>query len=253
MNRHLLFLFGVGVMALAGQLSAQAGKQLSPDLINAYDRKGFLTPNFKEAVHDLVNARDQLQKAQVEQKKFEHDLPDLEQQVADARAKTVALRQELSQYDNPEENDFTVLQAKVNDPAAKPEEVIELAQAYVWTYPASPHESDAQVYLATLQKKLADQRQAEKDSEAAREAAHAQLVKRAQAHDLSMAEWRDFLRGMSQDDLVKLFGPPSSKQDDYWYYDGEWVVIPSQAQKVGLQINFEAGRVITVDAKPPPP
>jgi hypothetical protein len=58
---------------------------------------------------------------------------------------------------------------------------------------------------------------------------------------------------MSQDDLVKLFGQPSSKQDDYWFYEGEWIVNPANSQKVGMQINFEAGRVINVDAKPPPP
>ena len=253
MRRRLLLFCGAGTLAFLGQVSAHADKQLSPDLIDQYDHRGYFTPNFKQAVRDLVNAREQLQKAQGEQKKFEQDLPGLEQQVAEARAKTVALRQELAQYDHPEENDFTELQVRMNDPAAKPGEVLALAQAYVWTYPASPHASDAQEYLSTLQRKLADQQQAEKDAEAAREAAHAQLVQRALAHDLSIAEWRDFLRGMSENDVVKLLGQPSSTQDDYWFYDGEWVVSPAQARKVGMQINFEAGRVITVDAKPPPP
>ena len=253
MKRHHLLFCAAGILAFLGQLSAHADKQLSPDLIDAYDRKGLFTPDFKQAIHDYVSAREQLQRAQEEQAKFEKDLPGLEQQVAEARAKTVALRQELARYDHPEESDFAVLQARMNDRSARPGEVVVLAQAYVWTYPASPHEADAQRYLATLQRKIADQQQAEKDAEAAREAAHALLVQRAQAHDLSLAEWRDFLRGMSEEDMIKLLGQPSSKQDDYWFYDGQWVVVPGQAQKVGLQINFEAGRAITVDAKPPPP
>jgi hypothetical protein len=251
MKRPALILAG----ALAGlvPLGAHADRQLSPELIDQYDHNGYFTPNFKEAIHELVDAREALDKAQAEQKKFEQDLPALEQQAAEAQAQTVALRQELAKYDHPDENDFAALQAKAQDPAAKDEDVIALAQAYVWTYPASPHEADAQQLLVTWQTKLANQQQAERDAEAAREAAHAALVRRALAHDLSLVEWRDFLRGMSQEDLVKLFGQPSSRQDDYWFYDGEWVVNPANSQRAGLQINFDAGRVLSVDAKPPPP
>ncbi len=64
-----------------------------------------------------------------------------------------------------------------------------------------------------------------------REAAHADLIRRAQAHNLSLGEWRELLRGMSQDDLVRLFGQPSTKQDDYWFYDGEWIVKPFRFPK----------------------
>ncbi len=253
MNRHFLIFCGAGALALIGPASARADKQLSPELLDRYDRLGYFTPNFKAAIHELVTAREQLYKVQAEQKKFERDLPALQQEAADAQAKTVALRQELALYDHPEETDFTALQAQVGDPAAKPEDVIAMAQAYVWTYPASPHEADAQHYLSTWQGKIAARAQADKDAEAAREAARAQLIQRAQAHELTLTEWRDFLRGMSQVDLVKLFGQPSSKQDDYWFYDGEWIVNPANSQKVGMEINFEAGRVLSVDAKPPPP
>jgi hypothetical protein len=253
MNRHLLFSCGVAAMALLGPLSARADGALSPGLIDDYDRKGLLTPNFKEAVRDLVSARAELQKAQDDQKKFQKELPALEQQVAEAKAKTVALRQQLALYDHPEESDFIELQARRNDPTAKPGDVIALAQAYVWTYPASPHETDARQYLATLQRQLADQQQAQKEAEAARAAAHARMIQRAQAHDLSMSEWRDLLRGMAQEDVVQLLGPPTSQRNDYWFYDGAWAASPGASEKVGLQINFLAGRVITVDAKPPPP
>jgi hypothetical protein len=253
MKRHTLILGGAWALAWLSPIAAHADGKLSPDLIDEYDRRGYFTPNFKAAIHNLVEAHEAFDKAQAEQRKFEQDLPALQQQAAEAQAKTVALQQQLAIYDHPDENDFTALQAKVHDPASQPEDVIALAQAYVWTYPSSPHEADAQEYLSTWQKKLADQVQADKDAEAAREAAHAELVRRAQAHDLSLTEWRDFLRGMSQDDLVKLFGQPTAKQDDYWFYDGGWVVNPSNAQKAGLQINFDAGRVLTVDAKPPPP
>jgi hypothetical protein len=252
MKKLLLFSCAMTLL-VAGPLPAQADRPLSAERLDRLDHEGYFTPNFKAAVRDLVTTQQELQKAQAEQKKFEQDLPGLQRQATEAQAKTAALRQELVQYDHPEENDFNVLEDQMKNPSAKPEDIIALAQAYVWTYPTSPHEPDAQHDLATLQQKIADQKQAEKDAEAAREAARAKLVQRAQAHDLSLPEWRDFLRGMSQDDLVKLLGQPSSKQDDYWFYTGGWVVNPAGGQKVGMQINFDAGRVITVDAKPSPP
>jgi hypothetical protein len=248
------FLIGItGALAWLSPMAAHADRKLSPELFDQYDRRGYFTPNFKTALIDMVQAHEALDKALAEQKNFEKDLPELQKEAADAQAKTVTLRQQLAVYDHPDENDFDALRKLIHDPAAKAGEVIALAQAYVWTYPTSPHEPAAQEFLDTWQKKLADQQQAEKDAEAAREAAHAALVRRGQAHDLSIAEWRDLLHGLSQDDLVKLFGQPTSRQGDYWFYEGGWAVNPALPQKQGLQINFDAGRVITVDAKPAAP
>jgi len=253
MKRHLLLPGVAGALALLASVSAQADRKLSPELLDQYDRKGYFTPNFKAALYDYVDAREALDKAQVEQAKFEKDLPALEQQSAVAQAKTAALRQELARFDHPEEIDFTALQAKAKEAAAPAGEVIALAQAYVWTYPDCAHEAEAQQILSRWQARLAADQQAQKEAEAARAAAHAELVRRALARDLSLPEWRDFLRGMSQVDLVKLLGQPSSTQDDYWFYEGGWIVNPANPQKAALQINFEAGRVISVDAKPPSP
>jgi len=141
----------------------------------------------------------------------------------------------------------------MSDPTAKEEDLIAQAQAYVWTYPASPHESEAQQYLEQIEKKMAAERKAIADAQAARDAAHAKLVQRAKAHDLNLGEWRDFLRDMSQDDLVKLLGQPTSQEDGYWIYSGDWVLDPNTRQKAGMEINFNAGRVISVAEKLPSP
>jgi len=58
---------------------------------------------------------------------------------------------------------------------------------------------------------------------------------------------------MSQDDLVKLLGHPSSHDGDYWIYAGNWMVDSTTKQKVGMEINFSGGRVISVDERPPQP
>ncbi len=79
------------------------------------------------------------------------------------------------------------------------------------------------------------------------------MVQRAQAHDLNIDEWRDFLRNMSQDDLVKLIGRPTSQSLDYWDYAGEWITDPTTHRKVGLQITFNAARVLNVDEMPAQP
>jgi hypothetical protein len=255
MNWHVALSVVAGFATL-GLIAAPAhadSKQLSPERLDMLDQLGYFTPGFKTAVHDLVDTKHALEQAKAEQAKLTAQLPGLQKQAADAEAKASALRQELAKYEHPDETDFAALQQRMNDSGAKPEEQIALAQAYVWTYPASPHESDAQQYLQQTQKKLADQQQAEKDAETARAAAHAKLVQRALAHDLSVGEWRDFLRDMSQDDLVKLLGRPTSQTGDYWIYRGDWITDPTTHQKVGLEINFDAGRVISLDEKPPPP
>jgi hypothetical protein len=255
MKRRMPLFMATGFvfLTLGFALRADDTKQLSPERLDELDQLGYFTPAFKQAVRDYVSAKDALKDTKADQAKLELELPGLRQQASESQVKADALRQELAKYEHPEENDFTLLQAKMADHGAKPEEQLALAQAYVWTYPASPHASDAQQDLEQVKKKLADQLQAQKDADAARAAAHADLVRRAKARDLTLPEWRDFLRGMSQTELVNLIGHPTSQIDDYWIYSGDWSVNPSSKRKAGLQINFDAGRVLTVDEKPASP
>ena len=255
MNHRILLFFIASATALGPSSGPAHGDttQLSPERLDELDKRGFFTPDFKTAVHDFVNARHNLAQANADQKELKLDLPDLQTRASEVEAKEAALRHELDKYEHPDEADYLVLQNLMNDSSAKPVDQMALAQAYVWTYPSSPHQADAQEYLRMIQKSLADQKQAEKDANAARVAAHAALVKRAQAHDLSMAEWRDLLRDMSQDDLLKLMGRPSLIAPDYWIYSGGWALDPTTSQKVGMVVNFNAGRVISVSEKAPPP
>jgi len=253
MNCRLALSFAAAFAAFGlapSPVCADSG-QMTPEHLDMLDKAGCFTPGFKTAVRELVDSKQAAAEIATEQKKLELQLPGLQQQAKDAEAKAEALRKELATYDHPEESDFTALQNRMNDANAKPEDQIALAQAYVWTYPASPHESEAQQYLEQIQKKLADESQAEKDAEAARAAAHAKLVQRAQARDLSVSEWRDFLRDMSQNDLVTLIGRPTNQTEDYWTYSGAWVTDPTTQKRVGIQINFNAGRVLSVDEIPP--
>ena len=255
MNRHVALSVVAGFAALWLTLTPGLAdcERLSPERLDMLDHLGYFTPGFKAAVHDLVDSQHALEQAGVEQAKLIRDLLDLQRQMAETEAKAAALREELAKVEHPEETDFVTLQNRMNEAGAKTEDQIALAQAYVWTYPASPHESDAQQYLQQMQKKLADQRQAERDAEAARAVARAKLVQRAQARDLNLNEWRDFLRDMSQDDLVKILGRPTSQKGDYWIYSGDWIADPATNQKVGMEINFNAGRVLSVGEEPHSP
>src|SRR5258708_5211071 len=179
-------LLALGLSSIMGHADTnELSNQLSPEKLDMLDHAGIFTPAFKAAVHELVNNKHALEQAQEDNKKLALELPGLQNQAQQAQAKAVALRQELAKYEHPEETDFVALQSKMNDTSAKLEDRIAVAQAYVWAYPASPHESVAQQYLQQLQKKVTDQVQGEKDVEAARVAAHAKLIQRARAHDLS--------------------------------------------------------------------
>ncbi len=247
----VIVVLGLGALTLVPlPLCADQVKHLSPDRIDVLDQRGVFKPEFKSAIHALVDALQQTRDAEAEQKKIELELPALNDQVQQAEAKAAALRRELAKYEHTDEGDFAALQARMSDATAKPEEQLALAQAYIWTYPASPHAGHAQQYLQQVQKKIADALQAAKDAQAARAAAQAKLVEGAEARNLSLSDWRDFLRDMSQADLLKYIGQPNSRQGDDWIYSGEWVIDPALNHKAGMDVNFNGGRVFRVDELP---
>ncbi len=248
MNGRLLFL---ALTSFAGFLVIQTpgraqSSQISPERLDILDRRGYFTPAFKAAVHGLVDAKKAVMDAKVDELKLNLKLPDLQTQLDDSEEKVNALRKQFSDLDHADENDFAELQKKIGDASATLEEQRILAQAYVWAYPASPHQAEAQRDLQDVQKKIADQKQAEADAEAARVAAHAKLVQRAQARDLSIQEWRDLLLTMSKEDILKFLGPPQSHSQDDWNYTGAWTEDAVTHQKVGLDVGFNGGRVNNV-------
>ena len=135
MNRRVVLslLAGLAALGLTSTPGRADGGQLSPERLDMVDQMGYFTPDFKAAVHELVDSKHALEQAQAEKVKLTGELPDLQKQVTEAEAKEIALRQELAEYEHPEETDFVALQKRMSDAGAKPEEQIMLAQAYVWT------------------------------------------------------------------------------------------------------------------------
>jgi DNA-binding transcriptional regulator GbsR (MarR family) len=252
-RRLLLFSALAAAVFFLAQMNCRADSELSSDRLDTLDQWGCFTPAFKAAVHDLVDAKQGIVSAKKQETELSQKLPDLQKQATEAEAKTAALQKELDRYEHADENDFAELQKKMNEPGAKPEDQRVLAQAYVWTYPTSPHLAEAQRSLQQVEKTISDQALAETNAEAAQAAARANLIERVKARQLSLAEWRDFLRDMSQEDLLKYLGQPENVNGDYWVYPGEWTEDPVTHQKVGLQINFNAARVISVSEALPAP
>lgn len=259
MKRSLLMLiiagcFSASLFVRADDTSSTAGdtnvQGLSPEHLDMLDKWGCFTPAFKTAVHELVDSKQATAVAKTEEESLTQALPNLKKQAEDAEARVGQLHEELESYDHGADTDFVTLQKMVKDPNARLQDELVQAQAYIWGYPSSPHQSEAQQDLQDIQKKLADQLQAQKDAEAARAAAQAKLLQRVQARDLSLAEWRNFLRDLSQDDLLKYLGRPQYQGNDYWVYTGDWTTDQATQQKVGLQINFNAGRVNSVSVVP---
>jgi len=232
---------------------AKGAPQLSPERLDVLDRRGYFTPGFKAAVHEMVNVQLTLEQAKKEERQLRSSLPDLQEQANAAEAKAESLHQELAKYDHPEEIDFVALQGRMKDAKAKPAEQIALAQAYVWSYPGSSHLGEVQQIFQQLQKQQADQQQSEKDAIAAKAAARASLLQRAQAKDLKLGEWNEFLQGMSQEDVLKYLGRPQTLGQDYWLYTGAWTTDPYTGQKVGITVGFNGTRVNGVSVGPVAP
>jgi hypothetical protein len=251
MKPGLFLLLPVIGMWVLTPVSASAAN-LSPDNLNKFDEHGYFTPAFKAAVHDMVDARQAVEQAKIDERQLKKNLPDLQQQADAAEAKAKALREEFAKYDNTDQSDFEALQASLKDDKAKPEDQSILAQAYVWAYPASPHQSEAQQIFQDLQKKVADQKQAEKAAEAKRVADRADILNRVQTRQLSLVEWKTFLQDMSQQDVLKYMGHPQSAGVDFWVYRGGWTDDAATKQRVGLMIGFNGTRVNVVTEAPPP-
>jgi hypothetical protein len=249
MKERLLLLLA-GALFVPALLRAADSPQLSAARLDLLDERGYFTPAFKSATHDLVDAQQAVAQAKEDERKLRQSLPDLQKQNADLQARVVVQHKELALYEHPEDSDYEALQASMKNPALPPEQRMMMAQAFVWSYPTDPRQGEAEQDLQQIQRQLASHRQAARELEAAQAAAHARLLQRAGAHDLSLAEWQDFLRDMSQEDLVAQIGRPQSTGPDYWVYSGAWATDPTTKTKQGLLIHFNGTRVLEVTAAP---
>ncbi len=250
MKRTLLLLALAGAASLLSR--ADDPGPFTASQLEELDHQGYLTPAFASAARELIEARQAQRDGQAEQEQLKESLPALERQAAAEEGKVAELKEELSRYDHPDDADLAALQAVMKNPAATPEEQLALAQAYVWTYPSSPHATEAQQDLEQIQKKQADQIEAQKEADAARAAAQAKLLQRVKARDLSLEEWRAFLQDKTQVEVTGYLGHPNAMTDDYWTYNGAWTVDPSTNLKAGLQVTFNGGRVLSVAPVPAP-
>jgi hypothetical protein len=245
-----VLVMAAGFLAPAAVRAAD-GPQLSPARLDQFDQRGYFTPKFKVAVHKLVEAQQAAAQAQEQEKKLADTLPGLRQQAADIQAQVAALHKELALYEHPEDSDYDALQAAMKSASASPDDRLKLAQAFVWSYPTDPRQSEAEQDLRAVQKQIAEMDQAARDAAAKKAADRAKLLQRVQARDLSLTEWQDFLRDMSQEDLLTYLGRPDTVGVEYWVYNGAWTTDPVTKAKVGLQVQFNGTRVLTVTTPAP--
>ena len=244
MNR-CAFLLLVGA-CLTLPSNAHADTTLTASQIEGLEHRGWITPAFEAAAHKLIEAKQTAQQAKADEEKLEQQLPNLQKGVTVEDVKVAQLQAQLARYDHPDENDFTALQGAMKNSAVKPSYRLTLAQAYVWTYPSSPHLDEATRDVQKLQQQIADQLEAAKEADAAQQAAQLKLLQRAKAHNLSLGEWRTFLQDKSQDEVQEVLGDPARQDAGGWTYLGNWTVDPATSLKAGLHISFNGGRVQNV-------
>jgi hypothetical protein len=238
--------------SLAAPLLAQTqSPELSASRLDLLDQRGYFTPAFKTSVHDLVQARQALARAQANEIRFREDIPHLQEQSAAAAQETARLRAELALFAHPEDSDFAALQAAMKNASTAPQDCLALAQAFVWSYPNDPRQAEALSDLQQIQGQMAKEKKNVLDAAAGRLAAHEAIVRRGRAGELSLKEWQDFLRDMSQEELLNYLGPPQVRDPAYWLYSGSWTWDPVTRKRAGLQISFNGTRVLSVAEKSP--
>lgn len=246
-----LLLCALACVALAPAFLRAEAVDLSSGRLDMLDQRGYFTPEFKKAAHDFVNTRRALEQSRVETKKWNDELPELKKESLDDAARVERLREELALYTHPENADFDALQHAMKSPHVAPKERLILAQAFIWSYPTDPRQAEAQEDLQQTQQLIAAQEGSVKQTNAERLAARARLLQRVQARQLSLPEWRSFLQDLSQEDLLKYLGRPETEDDGYWIYSGNWTTDPATKETVGLRVNFNGTRVLSVMPEAP--
>ena len=242
------------LLAGPGLVHADTDDALPPlfaDRIDYLNTHGYITPRCRSALVDLVHARESLDQARADQQRLEGNLPTLRAQADATSAQTESLKKELAHYEHPEDDDFIALQAAAKNPASSLEEKLDLAQAFIWSYPADPRQAEAEQDLQQWQKQLATRQLAAADAATVQIWAHDQFLKRAMEHYLSLGEWQVFLAQMSQEDLLHYLGPPQLRTSDSWTYRGEWTWDPATRTRAGMLITFNGTRVLRVSAVSP--
>ena len=247
MNRRALFILAGAWLA---PLAARADTALSASQIEVLEQRGWITPAFDAAAHKLIEAKQTSQQAKAEEENLEQELPALQKNTTAEDEKVAQLQAQLARYDHPDETDFTALKTAMKNSSAKPQDQLALALAYTWTYPSSPHATEAMKDVQKLQKLLADQLQTAKETDAAQQAAQLKLLQRARAHNLTLGEWRTFLQDKSQDEVQEVLGDPTRQDAEGWTYLGDWTVDPATSLKAGLHLSFNGGRVQNVAPVP---
>lgn len=219
---------------------------LTPTQIATLEQRGWITPRFKAASRELIAAREAATQTQEDEARLSASLPTLRQKVETNDRKVAALQAELAHEEHPDETDFATLQAAIQGTATGPQDKLALAQAFVWTYPDSPHAAEAARDLQQIEKEIAQQAETTRQTAAADEAARLKLMQGVKAHALSLGEWRSFLQDKSRDEVQQYLGTPSSQSADYWTYAGAWTIDPASNLKAGLQLTFNGGRVQNV-------
>jgi hypothetical protein len=240
------FLCALGCVLFAPSLLRAQTLDPSIDRLNMLDQRGYFTPGFKKAVHDLVNTKHALAQSRADIKKWNEELPALQKQSADAVAQVARLRAELAIYLHPENADFDALQHAMKDAQVAPKDRLAMAQAFIWSYPTDPRQTEAEADLQQTVHSIANQQAAASAAAAAQLAARNNLIQRAQSRSLSLAEWRSFLLDMSQEDLLKYLGRPQTTEADYWIYSGNFTTPPGTRKLAGLRIDFNGTRVLSV-------
>ena len=240
---------------LAGFSAVKAATEpslpISAARIDLLDQRGYFTPRCKQALVDLVEAQEALLKSRSESARTAAYLPSLQTEERQTSAQVEDLKKELALYQHPEDDDFAALQSAAQDQASSLEKKLDLAQAFIWSYPQDPRQAEAVQDLQRWQKELADRQQAASASIAKQTAIRQQLLRRVKAHDLSLGEWQTFLGDMSQEELLANLGPPQTRQADSWIYSGNWTWDASTGLRAGLLVHFNGTRVSGVSALAP--
>jgi hypothetical protein len=215
--------------------------------VSTAELRGFVPDILIDAVVQNVTTQDRILKLQQLTLDAENAKPELEKQQSAAEEQTAAIKKQLSDLDHADSAALITLQTQVADPNAKLPVKLAAAHQFIWSFPTSSLLPQANAILADLNKQDADEKQRLADDAKKKQERLDFLTKGAQEHNLLIEDWREFLRNMTQDEVLLYVGAPTKKSmDGNWFYAGSYTIDPATQQRSGLVIFFNGTRVDNV-------
>lgn len=239
----------VAVMALYGASTIQVHAADAPAAASApaaapAPAPARAKPDFSREYSEYVHLKKELAAAEDEAKKLAAKMPEVRQEIADIKDKDARIDGQIAALQFLDKLAFEKL-GKEKTPDLNVAQI----RSFLRDYPKSEYKGKAEelikMYQGALDAEAAKRAKAEQDDRAARKALDDRFMRR----ELSLVDFRAYMKGKTLAEVRTLLGEPYEVRGQYWDYS-RTACLTEDGRRRSAIIIFDGGRVLNVTLKP---